>query len=163
MNRTRVSASFIAAGVVGSAQDLFQFYLPIYGHSIGLSASVIGTVIISKLGTPAAEGRALAITGVGSSLAMFALGAASMLLWSPGPREHPRHPGDDDKAAEYHRRQCRYLAFKFELPHSLLEASLKVVSSTAGFLRVETGVYFAGLFLKLEFFGAVIPVVDLFC
>ena len=28
-----------------------------------------------------------------------ALGAASMLLWSPGPKDHPRHPGDDDKAA----------------------------------------------------------------
>jgi ADP-heptose:LPS heptosyltransferase len=27
-----------------------------------------------------------------------ALGTASMLLWSPGPREHPRHPGDDEKA-----------------------------------------------------------------
>lgn len=28
------------------------------------------------------------------------LGAATMLLWSPGPRDHPRHPGDDEKAAE---------------------------------------------------------------
>ena len=28
-----------------------------------------------------------------------ALGAAAMLLWSPGPADHPRHPGDDDKAA----------------------------------------------------------------
>jgi heptosyltransferase-3 len=28
------------------------------------------------------------------------LGAASMLLWSPGPADHPRHPGDDDKAAD---------------------------------------------------------------
>jgi heptosyltransferase III len=27
-------------------------------------------------------------------------GAASMLLWSPGPADHPQHPGDDDKAAE---------------------------------------------------------------
>ena len=23
-----------------------------------------------------------------------------MLLWSPGPADHPQHPGDDDKAAE---------------------------------------------------------------
>ncbi|HEV7802273.1 MAG TPA: MFS transporter, partial [Burkholderiales bacterium] len=30
---------------VGSAQDLFQFYMPIYGHSIGLSASAIGTIL----------------------------------------------------------------------------------------------------------------------
>ena len=29
-----------------------------------------------------------------------ALGAATMLLWSPGPRDHPRHPGDDEKAIE---------------------------------------------------------------
>jgi ADP-heptose:LPS heptosyltransferase len=29
-----------------------------------------------------------------------ALGIGSMLLWSPGPSEHPRHPGDDEKAAE---------------------------------------------------------------
>jgi ADP-heptose:LPS heptosyltransferase len=29
-----------------------------------------------------------------------AAGMGSMLLWSPGPANHPRHPGDDDKAAE---------------------------------------------------------------
>jgi len=40
-----VRMSIIAAGVVGSAQDLFQFYLPIYGRSIGLSASAIGTIL----------------------------------------------------------------------------------------------------------------------
>jgi len=40
-----VRMTIIAAGVVGSAQDLFQFYLPIYGHSIGLSASAIGTIL----------------------------------------------------------------------------------------------------------------------
>ncbi|MDA8109391.1 MAG: glycosyltransferase family 9 protein [Betaproteobacteria bacterium] len=27
-------------------------------------------------------------------------GASSLLLWSPGPAHHPRHPGDDDKANE---------------------------------------------------------------
>ena len=37
--------TIIAAGIVGSAQDLFQFYLPIYGTSIGLSASAIGTIV----------------------------------------------------------------------------------------------------------------------
>ena len=37
--------TLIAAGIVVSAWDLFQFYLPIYGHSIGLSASAIGTII----------------------------------------------------------------------------------------------------------------------
>jgi len=40
-----VRMTIIASGVVGSAQDLFQFYLPIYGHSIGLSASAIGTIL----------------------------------------------------------------------------------------------------------------------
>jgi predicted MFS family arabinose efflux permease len=37
--------TIIAAGIVGSAQDLFQFYMPIYGHSIALSASAIGTIL----------------------------------------------------------------------------------------------------------------------
>ncbi len=37
--------TIIASGVVGSAQDLFQFYLPVYGHAIGLSASAIGTIL----------------------------------------------------------------------------------------------------------------------
>jgi ADP-heptose:LPS heptosyltransferase len=27
-------------------------------------------------------------------------GAAVLLLWSPGPADHPQHPGDDDKAAQ---------------------------------------------------------------
>ena len=38
-------ATFIAGGIIGSAQDLFQFYMPVYGHSVGLSASAIGTVL----------------------------------------------------------------------------------------------------------------------
>lgn len=38
-------AIIIASGVVGSAQDLFQFYMPIYGHAIGLSATAIGAVL----------------------------------------------------------------------------------------------------------------------
>jgi predicted MFS family arabinose efflux permease len=37
--------TIIAAGVVGSAQDLFQFYMPIYGSSVQLSASAIGTIL----------------------------------------------------------------------------------------------------------------------
>jgi len=37
--------TFIASGFIASAWDLFQFYLPVYGHFIGLSASAIGTVI----------------------------------------------------------------------------------------------------------------------
>jgi predicted MFS family arabinose efflux permease len=37
--------TFIASGIISSAWDLFQFYLPVYGHSIGLSASAIGIVL----------------------------------------------------------------------------------------------------------------------
>ena len=37
--------TIIAAGIVGSAQDLFQFYMPIYGHAMQLSASAIGTIL----------------------------------------------------------------------------------------------------------------------
>ncbi len=40
-----VRSTLIASAIVGSALDLFQFYLPIYGHSLALSASAIGTII----------------------------------------------------------------------------------------------------------------------
>jgi MFS family permease len=35
------------SGLVQLGTDLFQFYIPIYGHSIGLSASAIGVVLAS--------------------------------------------------------------------------------------------------------------------
>ena len=37
--------TLIASAVATTAQDLFQFYMPIYGHSIGLSATAIGVVL----------------------------------------------------------------------------------------------------------------------
>jgi len=37
--------AFIASGIIAAAYDLFQFYLPVYGHAMGLSATAIGTVI----------------------------------------------------------------------------------------------------------------------
>ena len=37
--------TFVASGLISAAWDLYQFYFPIYGHSIGLSASVIGVII----------------------------------------------------------------------------------------------------------------------
>jgi MFS family permease len=37
--------TFIASGIIASAMDLFQFYMPVYGYSIGLSATIIGMVI----------------------------------------------------------------------------------------------------------------------
>jgi MFS family permease len=36
---------FIAGAVIHSAQNLFSFYFPIYGHSLNLSASAIGTIL----------------------------------------------------------------------------------------------------------------------
>lgn len=37
--------TMITSGVVLTGTDLFQFYMPIYGHSIGLSASAIGFIL----------------------------------------------------------------------------------------------------------------------
>ena len=38
--RVMATSSLVVTGIV-----LFQFYMPIYGHSLGLSASVIGIVL----------------------------------------------------------------------------------------------------------------------
>ncbi|HKA41962.1 MAG TPA: MFS transporter [Burkholderiales bacterium] len=40
-----VARMLATSSLVQLGTDLFQFYLPIYGHSIGLSASAIGTVL----------------------------------------------------------------------------------------------------------------------
>lgn len=37
--------AIIASGLISIAWDLYLFYFPIYGHSIGLSASVIGIIV----------------------------------------------------------------------------------------------------------------------
>jgi ADP-heptose:LPS heptosyltransferase len=50
-----------------------------------------------------------------------ALGTGSMLLWSPGPREHPRHPGDDEKAAEISARLAAAKSFVAYRTGSLAE------------------------------------------
>ncbi|HSQ02479.1 MAG TPA: MFS transporter [Burkholderiales bacterium] len=52
--------TLIASGVVLTGTDLFQFYMPIYGHSIDLSASAIGMI-----------------------LALFAAAAFIVRLWLP--------------------------------------------------------------------------------
>ncbi len=41
----KLRAIFIAGGIISSARDLAQFYFPIYGHSLGISASAIGTIL----------------------------------------------------------------------------------------------------------------------
>jgi MFS family permease len=47
MRIPKLRDTFIAGGILSSAWDLYQFLLPIYGHSIGLSASLIGVVLSS--------------------------------------------------------------------------------------------------------------------
>ncbi len=37
--------TLITSGIILTAIDLFQFYMPVYGHAIGLSASAIGMVL----------------------------------------------------------------------------------------------------------------------
>jgi MFS family permease len=37
--------ALLTSGLVQIAQDLYQFYIPIYGHSVGLSGSAIGGVL----------------------------------------------------------------------------------------------------------------------
>jgi predicted MFS family arabinose efflux permease len=44
-NLPPIRTTLITSAIVGSGMDLFQFYFPIYGHSVGLSASSIGTII----------------------------------------------------------------------------------------------------------------------
>lgn len=52
--------ALIAGAMAVTGQDLFQFYMPIYGHSVGLSASAIGVV-----------------------LAMFGIAAFVVRIWLP--------------------------------------------------------------------------------
>ncbi len=42
---TKLRDAIVASSLISIGWDLYQFYFPIYGHSIGLSASTIGTVI----------------------------------------------------------------------------------------------------------------------
>jgi MFS family permease len=41
----RLRDAIIASSLISIGWDLYQFYFPIYGHSIGLSASTIGTIV----------------------------------------------------------------------------------------------------------------------
>jgi MFS family permease len=78
--------TFIASGIISSANDLFQFYMPVYGHAIGLSASAIGTVIgfcaLAALVIRVALPRLAKISGEARILtyAVFVAAAAFMLF-----------------------------------------------------------------------------------
>ena len=72
-----------------------------------------------------------------------------------------RPSGHDDEPAEDHRRQGRDLRLAVQLREALLEPGLEVVGAAARLLRVEPRAGLAGLLLKLELLGAVVPVGDL--
>lgn len=40
-----IRKTLVTSSLMHTGQDLFQFYLPVYGHGIGLSASIIGVVL----------------------------------------------------------------------------------------------------------------------
>ena len=54
------------------------------------------------------------------------------------------------ESAERYGRQCRDLRFEIEISHAFLEPRLQVVGAAGRFLRVEAGVGFPGLFLRLQ-------------
>jgi predicted MFS family arabinose efflux permease len=60
--------TLIASAMAITGQDLFQFYMPIYGHSVGLSGSAIGAV--------------MAMFGVAAFFVRMAL-PRMMELWGP--------------------------------------------------------------------------------
>lgn len=45
LNNLPLRRTLITSGIILTAIDLFQFYMPIYGHAIGMSATAIGTVL----------------------------------------------------------------------------------------------------------------------
>jgi MFS family permease len=56
--------TLITSAIATTAQDLFQFYMPIYGHFVGLSASAIG-VVVAMAGVSAFVVRAVLPAMVG--------------------------------------------------------------------------------------------------
>ncbi len=73
--------AFIAAGIIETGGELYNFYMPIYGHSIGLSASMIGivlgsygvAVLLTRLVMSALVKRSSEETVLGASLALAAV------------------------------------------------------------------------------------------
>jgi MFS family permease len=45
LRNAKLRNAIVASGLISVAWDLYLFFFPIYGHSIGLSASAIGTII----------------------------------------------------------------------------------------------------------------------
>jgi MFS family permease len=66
---------FVAAAVVFTGLDLFQLYMPLYGHSIGLSASAIGLLL-------GAFAAAAFVTRVLLPLLARRFGEQNTLIWA---------------------------------------------------------------------------------
>jgi MFS family permease len=45
LNNKPLRRTLLTSAIILTGTDLFQFYMPIYGHSIGMSASAIGTIL----------------------------------------------------------------------------------------------------------------------
>jgi len=69
--------------------------------------------------------------------------------------------GNDEQPAQGNRGQGRDLALLLQFRHALFQPGLQAVGAFASLTRVELGIALAGLFLGLQFLGAVIPVDDL--
>ncbi|HTP95100.1 MAG TPA: MFS transporter [Burkholderiales bacterium] len=67
--------TFIASGIVSSAWDLYQFFMPIYGRAQGLSATSIGVVL-------SAFAVAIVLVRVFLSFAVRRFDEARLLTWS---------------------------------------------------------------------------------
>jgi MFS family permease len=67
--------TLITSGIILTGTDLFQFYMPIYGHAVGISASAIGMI----LGTFAV---AAFVVRVAMPAMVKRLGADALLVWS---------------------------------------------------------------------------------
>jgi predicted MFS family arabinose efflux permease len=89
--------TLIASAMAVTGQDLFQFYMPIYGHSVGLSASAIGVVLgmfgvsaffvriglpalVKRWGTDAVFNGSLYVSAVAFTMFPFFTGAVTLSL-----------------------------------------------------------------------------------
>lgn len=72
---------------------------------------------------------------------LHALGASVMLLWSPGPSDHPTHPGDDAKAAAIAEAVPAISYRTQELPTLIgaLAAADAVITSDGGAMHLAAG------------------------
>jgi MFS family permease len=77
----------VVSGLVTTGWDLFGFYVPIYGHSIGLRASTIGNILgafaIATFVVRAALPHFTRVYGIERVLAIATLSAAVLFVFFP--------------------------------------------------------------------------------